>query len=122
MQIRSFYPVIITNEFDKTFETFGKLGFEKAHTKLEIGATQNNNYVMKDGNGNKVDLVTSKNVPRAITAIRINVDDYEESVKYLTEMGFENRRPEGVETATSKSTMMVAPEGYMLLICEHIKN
>ena len=121
MKVKTFYPVFITTDPNGMIETMESFGFEQAHKKMDISDHHNTNTVLKDGNGNHVDVVSSTVVPHTLVAIRVNVEDYEDAVAELAAKGYENRRPDGVGTPSSLSTMMVSPDGVMYLICEHIK-
>lgn len=121
MTVKTYYPAIVTPDVEGTIKNLEAFGFGIAHEKHDVSETHNDSIVMKDGNGNRVDVVSTKAVPRAFVTIRVNVADYEAAVAELTALGYENRRPAGVDTASSRSTMMISPQGVYYLICEHIK-
>jgi len=77
---------------------------------------------MKTPDGFYVD-VAGVSVPRDMTLIRINVDDFDEAFSYFTERGFKTP-PNGkvVETRTNKSLMLISPSGFAFDLCHHIKD
>lgn len=121
MQIKTFYPVIITPAAQAVLTSLETFGFAGAHEKHGIAENNNDHYVLKDANGNRVDVVSSQVVPRSFVAIRVNVFDFDEAVAELTQKGYINRHPVTVESSSSRSTMMVSPEGVFYLITEHIR-
>lgn len=121
MKVKTFYPVIISTDFDGTIKALETFGFAPHHEKHDVSATHNDNFVLKNEEGHRVDVVSTKAVPRSFVGIRVNVEDYEAAVAELEAQGYQNRRPGGVETSSSKSTMMVSPQGIFYLICEHVK-
>jgi hypothetical protein len=60
------------------------------------------------------------------SVIRINVDNYDEAIEFLTEHGFRKPRHEmaskKVDTGSSTFTMMVAPSGFLVIVSQHIKD
>lgn len=121
MKVKTFYPVIVSVDFDGTVKEMETFGFAPHHEKRSVGETKNDSFVLKNEEGHRVDVVSTKAIPRSFVGIRVNVEDYEAAVAELEALGYQNRRPGGVETSSSKSTMMVSPQGIFYLICEHIK-
>ena len=79
---------------------------------------------MKDANGFHVDICTadSDRIERDLTAIRMNVDDFDEAYEFLISRGFVSRRNgKTVDTETNRSCMMVSPSGFAFDLCQHIK-
>ncbi len=122
MKFTSFNPLIVTCKGEETVKLFEALGFEKRHTNRDVGGKGITNYTMKDPNGFKVDVADSPNTKQDITLIRMNVDDFDEAYKFLTDKGFRNISGEIVETKSSRSAMMVSPSGYAFDLCHHIKD
>ena len=77
---------------------------------------------MKDANGFYVDVAKGDG---EWTIIRINVDNFDEAIEFLTAHGFRKPRHESasktVDTGSSKYTIMVAPSGFIVSISEHFK-
>ena len=125
MKITSFYPFIVTVKLDEVMGQFEALGFERAHEKDGI----NGNFkdvVMKNQDGFKVDVLSVDKIADsdsdAILGIRMNVDDFDEAYKFLTDRGFKNLQGDKVsDTGTSKATLMVSPSGFFFDLAEHIK-
>lgn len=126
MKFTSFNPLIITNDAEPVISLFEALGFERRHTKTNIGnndvTSVRMRYTSEDGKVFHVD-VTQSSVPRDITTIRMNVDDFDEAYQMLEEKGFRNLQGDKVtDTGSSMATMMVSPTGYSISISKHIKD
>ncbi|WP_295151613.1 VOC family protein [uncultured Ruminococcus sp.] len=121
MKITAFNPLIVVKDAESATKLFEELGFEYRHTKEGINGNITN-YDMKDANGFRVDVAQADDLPQALTAIRMNVDDFDEAFKFLSERGFKNAQGDRItETATSKDTLMVSPSGFGISICQHLK-
>ena len=126
MQITSFNPAIITSDAQSVIALFEALGFERRHTKTGINdkdiTSVRMRYENEDGKVFHVN-VTQAPVPRDITAIHMNIRDFDEAYKLLEAKGFKNAQGERItETGSSKSTMMISPSGFPINITEHIRN
>ena len=123
MKITGFCPLIVTKDAENVKKVFESLGFEHHHTKTGIEGGQNTNYNMKDANGNRINIASSENVPRDLTGININVDNFQEAYDFFIAHGFVNPRGEGrvTDTPSSRATMLFSPSGYAVTITEHIK-
>ena len=125
MKITSFNPLIVTKDASATIALFETLGFEQRHSLDANTGTQDLTSVrMKDTNGFHVDIaeIPETSLPQDLTLIRMNVDDFDEAYKFLTEKGFTNPRGgQTVDTKTNKSCMMKSPSGFAFDLCEHIK-
>mgnify|MGYP002627477051 CR=1 FL=1 len=52
----------------------------------------------------------------------MNVDNFDEAYKLLTDRGFTNVQGEKVtDTGTSKVALMVSPSGFTISLAEHIR-
>ena len=125
MKITTFNPAIITKDAESVIALFEALGFERRHTKTGINdediTSVRMRYTNEDGKVFHVD-VTQAPVPRDITAIRMNVRDFEEAKKLLEEKGFKNAQGDKVtNTRSSIATMMVSPSGFAINVGEHIR-
>lgn len=124
MNITSFNPLILTSNYDEIIKVFEALGFEQRHTPTGVSA-EGRNYQgcrLTDANGFHVDVAaTSKVRPHDDTCIRMNVDNFEEGVEFLKNLGFTNVSGKVVEAPTSKSCLMVSPSGFGIDVCEHLK-
>ena len=128
MKITSFNPLIVTGDAEKTIKLYEELGFERRHSidvtspsKKEITSVR-----MKDANGFYVDIANVPGTEKDLTLIRMNVDDFEETVEFLLAHGFRKPRHERasktVDTGSSTYTMLVSPSGYIMAVSQHIKN
>ena len=124
MTITAFNPCIITKDAESVIALFEALGFERRHTKTGINdefTSVRMRYTCEDGKVFHVDI-TQAPVPQDITAIRMNVRDFDEAYKMLEDKGFVNAQGDKItETGTSKSTMMVSPSGFSISVSEHIR-
>ena len=96
----------------------------KIHESKDVDITSvRMRYTSEDGKVFHVDISESPRVPKDITTIRMNVDDFDEAYRKLEEKGFKNAQGDRItNTGTSKSTMMVSPSGFSITITEHIKD
>lgn len=124
MKITTFDPLILTKDAESAIKLFEELGFVRTHspvTSVETGEVPS--VRMKDANGFHVDVASLPNLPVDRTMIRMNVDDYEEAYRILTEHGLKNTRGDGkVETDSAQAATMVSPSGLTIALVKHIKN
>ena len=114
--------MIVSPNADALIELFEALGFEKRHTKTDIEGGQNVNVTMKNADGFGIDIASTVNLPRDLTSIRMNVDDFDEAYELLLSKGFVNTRGDKItETSSSKDTFMMSPSGFGITLCQHIK-
>lgn len=124
-EITSFNPLIVTRDAENVIRLFEELGFEWRHRKTGINDKDITDvrmrYTGKDGKVFHVD-VTSVPVPKDITTIRMNVDNFDEAFEMLKAKGFVNAQGDRItETGSSKSTMMVSPSGFSINLIHHIR-
>ena len=122
MKFTSFNPLIITKNGEETIRLFEALGFERQHTNSNVDGRDITNVTMKDPNGFKIDIANSPNTEHDLTIIRMNVDDFDEAYKFLTDRGFVNTSGRIVEMKSSKSAMLRSPSGFAFDLCHHIKD
>ena len=123
MKITTFNPLIVTAHSDEQIEFFKELDFEVRHEKKELDSVASRDVRMKDANGNYVDVVQVDQMPRDLTEIRMNVDNFDEAYALLTAHGFKSTRPDGSisEDKTGKGVGMVSPSGFIIALAQHIK-
>jgi adenylate cyclase class IV len=124
MKITTFNPQIVTKDPESVTKLFEELGFEKRHTKEEIGKLNATAYRMKDANGFYIDIAkASLQLPQDIVTIRINVDDFDEAYKMFREHGFKNALGDDriAETGSSRNAVMSSPSGFKVTLIQHIK-
>ena len=123
MKITSFNPQIITRDADVIIEMFKDLGFEIRHDQEGIGELGVEGIRMKDSNGFYLDISQPEiELTGDVTAIRMNVDNFDEAYQLLTERGFKNfYKDKIVEAKSSKSTLMLSPSGFIINLVQHIK-
>lgn len=123
MKITSFAPLIVTQNAEATIKLFEDMGFERKHTKDGIEDGANTNVQLKDASGNRVNVASSKTIPQDLTAITINVDNFQEAYDFLIDHGFVNPRGDKTtDTGSSLATLLFSPSGYAINIAEHKKD
>ena len=123
MKITGFNPIVITPKFDDAVKVFEDLGFEKKHAPVtDTGKHEVRTFRMKNESGFVIDVSDFKDLPRDLTYVRINADDFDVAYIILAEHGFKNTR--GDDTLDSKSykeATMVSPSGLTIALVKHIK-
>ena len=121
MKITAFNPLILTKNAADVIALLEELGFEHAHTKTGIEGHVTSED-MKHPGGFRVDVANTDALPQDMTAIRINVDNFEEAYEFLTSKGFKNAAGDKVTDAgSSKAALMISPSGYAINLVQHIK-
>ena len=124
MKITTFNPLIVTNDAEGTIKLYEELGFERHHTiTVQSNGKDITSVRMKDANGFYVDIAQAAGLPRDLTLIRMNVDNFDEAYKFLLDKGFRNSKTDDqtVDTKTNKSAMMISPSDFAFDLCQHIK-
>ena len=123
MKITGFQPLIVSPEAEKLISLFEELGFEQRHEKTGINDKEISNVSMKDANGFRVDVTKGATVPKDLTAIRMNVDDFSEAYELLVKHGFKNAQGYRLtQTSSFTDTLMVSPSGFGIVLSQHIKD
>ena len=121
MKITAFNPLIVTKDAQSAVKLFEELGFEHRHTKTGINDDVTS-FDMKNPDGFRVDVAQVDQMPQDMTAIRMNVRDFDEAYQFLIDHGFKNAQGEKVtDTGSSKATLMVSPSGFAISLAEHIR-
>ncbi len=122
MRITAFNPLILTKDAKAAVELLEQLGFEHKHTKTDINDDNITSYDLKDPNGFRVDVAQVDKMPQDMTAIRMNVRDFDEAYQLLLSKGFKNAQGDKItDTGSSKATLMVSPSGFAISLAEHIR-
>ena len=123
-KITSFNPQIITKDAEAVAKLFEEMGFEKRHNPKGIGDLDVTGIRMKDANGFYLDISQpDMQMPRDLTAMRMNVDNFAEAFELLTAHGFKNfYGNETVSTKSSESAIMISPSGFIINLVQHIKS
>ena len=123
MKITTFNPSIITKDAEATIRLFEEMGFQQTHNKAENVDVEFDSHRMKNEGGFHVDVVEVPVIPQTYTAIRINVDNFEEAYDFFISKGFrESKNFKPSTTASSKYAYLISPTGFIVDICEHIKS
>ncbi len=121
MKITAFNPLIVSPKAAEVIELMEALGFERAHTKTGI-KEDITSVDLKHPGGFRVDVAQVNQMPRDLTAIRMNVRDFDEAYAFLTARGFVNADGDKVtDTGSSKATLMVSPSGFGISLAERIR-
>ena len=114
-------PVIL--KADDTIALFEALGFERKHkTESDSDLTTYTSIRMKDANGFHVDVTEDARVPQTMTAIRMNVDNFEEAYEFLKARGFINTLGDKIaDNGSSRAAMMMSPSGFFISLIQHIR-
>ncbi len=115
----------MTKDAESAAALFEALGFEQRHHGRAVNTEGRDvgGIRMKDANGFYVDVSQNDTVPQDLTLIRINVDDFDEAYAFLLSKGFSN--PKGdrtVDTKSNRNAVLVAPSGFAIHLCHHIKD
>ena len=125
MKITSFNPLIVTKDIEAVAGLFEELGFEKRHNPSGTSAVGNEykSYRMTDANGFHVDVSTSTGaLDQDFTAIRMNVDDFDEAYDLLISRGFINAQNGTVtNTGSAKACMLISSSGFGISLVQHVK-
>ena len=125
MKITSFNPMIITNRAEEVLKVFEQWGFNKKHapTLTMASGTEFTDYRLQSEEGFYMDVASiDMPLPMEVPAIRINVDDFDEAYRMLTEVGYKPTH-EGafMENEHSKSVALVGPIGFTIYLVQHKK-
>ena len=123
MKITSFNPLIVTPKADDTIALFETLGFERRHrTESDSEVTAYTSIRMKDANGFHVDITENARVPQTRTAIRMNVDNFDEAYEFLKGRGFVNTMGDQIaDNGSSRAAMMKSPSGFLISLIQHTR-
>ena len=123
MKITSFNPQIFTKNADPIVALFEKLGFDVRHDQEGIGELNVEGIRMKNPDGFYLDIsCPDTDLPRDMVGIRMNVDDFDFAYQLLLKNGFRNFYGERtVDTATSRSAVLISASGFAVNLIRHIK-
>ena len=123
MKITTFNPQIITKNAEPVVRLFEDMGFEKRHHQEGIGELDVTGIRMKNADGFYLDISQADALPvDTLTAIRMNVDDFDEAYQMLLARGFKNfYGDQAVSTAPAASAIMISPSGFVINLVQHIK-
>lgn len=123
MKITSFNPQIFTKNADPIVALFEELGFDVRHDQEGIGELNVEGIRMKNPDGFYLDIsCPDTDLPRDMVGIRMNVDDFDFAYQLLLKNGFRNFYGERtVDTATSRSAVLISASGFAINLIRHIK-
>jgi hypothetical protein len=121
MKITAFNPLILTSHAEETVALLEELGFKQAHHKTGINGRVNS-FDLKYGEDFRADVAQTDAFPQDMTAIRMNVRDFDEAYDFLISKGFKNvQGDKTTDTGSSKATLMISPTGFAISLAEHIR-
>ena len=122
MKVSGICPLIVSPKADELIKLFEELGFESNHVKSDIEGGDNINTAMKDADGNRIDIASTKHLEKDLLSIKINVDHFEEALEFFTSHGFINTRGDKITvTSSSKDTFLISPGGLGITLTQHLK-
>ena len=124
MKITTFNPMILSKNADEIIGLFEELGFERRHQVDNIDDKDISSVRMKDANGFYLDVARVESLPRDMTTMRMNADDFDEAYELLKAHGFKNARGEDntIESKSARSCLMISPSGFSIQLTQHIKD
>lgn len=124
MKITTFDPIISTHSAEDVIKVFEALGFEQKHAPVTtVKKGDVHSFRMEDANGFHVDIAASlREDPDDLLLIRMNVDNFDEAYRILTDHGFKTAPgSEHIDTKSASALTMIAPSGFRIAIVKHIK-
>jgi len=123
MKITTFNPMILSKNADDIIGLFEELGFERRHQVENIDDKDISSVRMKDPNGFYLDVARVESLPRDMTTMRMNADDFDEAYELLKAHGFKNARGEDqtIDSKSARSCLMISPSGFSVQLTQHIK-
>ena len=123
MKITTFNPQVFTKNADPIVALFEELGFDVRHDQEGIGELNVEGIRMKNPDGFYLDIsCPDTDLPRDMVGIRMNVDDFDFAYQLLLKNGFRNFYGEKtVDTATSRSAVLISPSGFAINLIRHKK-
>ncbi len=121
MKITGFNPLITTENLEETVALFEALGFERRHTKQDLG--ESHSTLVRMGKDDfRIDISGTPGVTQARTYIRMNVDNFQEGYDFLVSKGFKSKWGNApTEDASSMGVPMESPSGFTIALAEHLK-
>ena len=122
MKITAFNPLVLTPKAEDAVALFEELGFTRAHTKTGIEGDVTS-FDLKYGEDFRVDVAQVDGMPQDMTAIRMNVRDFDEAYDFLVSKGFKNASGSDkvTDTGSSKVALLISPSGFGISLAEHIR-
>lgn len=123
MKITTFDPVIISSQYDDVVSLFKELGFETTHnpTAKPNGVPMQVTR-MKHKEGFHIDIIDNSSIPRDISTIRMNVDDFDTAHDILIANGFTELYPDAPHDSTTHiGREMISPTGLTITLMQHIR-
>ena len=117
MKITNFSTLVVTENVDNLVDVFKEFGFSQTHKKDGIDDVRVTSNILEDEDGHMISIASAP-VPNDITALRMNVDNFDEAYDILKNKGF-NQASEPEDTGTSKTVLMVSKKGFSINLVHH---
>ena len=117
MKITNFSTLVVTENADNLVDVFKEFGFSQTHKKDGIDDGRVTSNILEDEDGHMISIASAP-VPNDITALRMNVDNFDEAYDILKNKGF-NQASEPEDTGTSKTVLMVSKKGFSINLVHH---
>lgn len=123
MKVSTIKPLIVSKDTKDIIELYNALGFSEKYYRGngDIEETEADCTILTDENNNRILISQSDVVEKEMSAIHINVDDFDETVKLFESKGYTCPTGQTKKTATSIVRMMISPKGTAVVISHHIK-
>jgi len=122
MNVKSLYPIIVTDNPEETISFYEGLGFSRKHNMAAPAGPHV--YVLNNGDMEIEIIENPKNGPMNFTpglyGFRMNVNDIDEAFNELKEKGCTIVTPP-IETAVGKNMMIRDDQGINITLIQHIK-
>ncbi len=122
MKTNSLYPIIVSDNPEKTIEFYKTLGFEQKHDAVTLKGSHV--YVLNNGDM-ELEVVEQvkggpADMPVGMYGMRMNVSDIDEAFKELQEKGCTIVAPP-FETSVGKNMLIKDNNGINITLIQHIK-
>lgn len=117
MKIKVQYSTMIVKNLEESINFYRDvLGFKEGyHVDSPDGGTIT---IMKSENGASIELIENTNFEVGLYSVGTDVDNLDETIKYLKEKGYETTGPV-IPTTVGRMTFVMDPNGVRICLIEH---
>ena len=117
MKIKVQYSTMIVKNLEESIKFYRDvLGFKEGyHVDTPDGGAIT---IMKSENGASVELIKNTNFEVGLSSIGTDVNNLDETIRYLTEKGYETTGPV-IPTTVGRMTFVLDPNGVRICLIEH---
>ena len=118
MKIKVQYSTMIVKNLEESIKFYRDvLGFKEGYNvEIPGGAIT----IMNSENGASVELIENTNFEVGLYSIGTDVDNLDETIRYLREKGYETTGPV-IPTTVGRMTFVLDPNGVRICLIEHTK-